>query len=176
MGRFKIKQGDGSFKKVAWKDEVDNIAGSGRTTETVKANADDIKNLQDNKVDKIEGKSLISDIEIQRLAGIDNYDDTLVMDDIENLQTDKVDKVDGKGLSTNDYTNEEKDKLLGISDEATKVESSTTNGNIKINGTETKVYNDTEIVNKIGDLMGLKTSIGTTKPSDTVFWLDTTPE
>lgn len=53
---------------------------------------------------------------------------------------DKVDKVSGKGLSTNDYTTTEKNKLAGISEGANKVESSTTNGNIKIDGTETTVY------------------------------------
>lgn len=53
---------------------------------------------------------------------------------------DKVDKVSGKGLSTNDYTTTEKNKLAGISEGANKVESSTTNGNIKIDSTETTVY------------------------------------
>lgn len=35
----------------------------------------------------------------------------------------KVDKIDGKDLSTNDYTTEEKNKLAGISDGATKINS-----------------------------------------------------
>jgi len=52
----------------------------------------------------------------------------------------KVDKVAGKGLSTNDYTDAEKTKLAGITDGANKVEASETNGNIKIDGTETAVY------------------------------------
>lgn len=52
----------------------------------------------------------------------------------------KVDKVNGKGLSTNDFTTTLKNKLDGITAGATKIESSTTNGNIKINGTETTVY------------------------------------
>lgn len=52
----------------------------------------------------------------------------------------KVDKVDGKGLSTNDFTNALLTKLNGIAANATKVEASTTNGNVKINGVETKVY------------------------------------
>lgn len=52
----------------------------------------------------------------------------------------KVDKVDGKGLSTNDYTTEEKTKLAGIATGANKVEASTTNGNMKIDGAETTVY------------------------------------
>ena len=36
-------------------------------------------------------------------------------DDITNLKNNKVNKVDGKGLSTNDFTNEEKEKLSGLS-------------------------------------------------------------
>ena len=44
-----------------------------------------------------------------------------------------------------DYTPTEKTKLSGISTGANKVQSSTTNGNIKIDGVETKVYDDTEI-------------------------------
>lgn len=51
-----------------------------------------------------------------------------------------VAKVTGKGLSTNDYTTAEKDKLAAIKEGATKVETSTTNGNIKIDGTESTVY------------------------------------
>lgn len=61
----------------------------------------------------------------------------------------KVDKIAGKGLSTNDlttalksnydtaYTHSQSDHART---DATKVEASTTNGNIKINGAETTVY------------------------------------
>lgn len=55
---------------------------------------------------------------------------------------DKVDKVDGKGLSTEDFTTALKTKLEGVADGATKVEASETNGNVKINGTETTVYTE----------------------------------
>lgn len=54
----------------------------------------------------------------------------------------KVDKEDGKGLSANDFTNELKAKLDAIAEGATKVEASETNGYIKVNGTETKVYTE----------------------------------
>ena len=53
----------------------------------------------------------------------------------------KVDKVEGKGLSANDFTDVLLNKLNGIAEGATKTEASDTNGNIKINGVETKVYN-----------------------------------
>ena len=52
----------------------------------------------------------------------------------------KVDKVSGKQLSTEDFTTALKSKLDAIAAEATKVEASATNGNIKINGSETTVY------------------------------------
>ncbi len=63
------------------------------------------------KVDKVEGKSLISDSEIARLAGVTNYDDTTVKADIAKkadavtMTTElgkKVDKVEGYSLVAND--------------------------------------------------------------------------
>ncbi|WP_246582803.1 pyocin knob domain-containing protein [Clostridium mobile] len=57
-----------------------------------------------------------------------------------NTVSNKVDKATGKGLSTNDFDNNYKGKLDGIATGATKVENSSTNGNIKINGTEATVY------------------------------------
>lgn len=78
---------------------------------------------------------------------------TDILDDVAN----KVDKVDGKGLSTNDYTTEEKTKLAGISEGATKVEASTTDGAIKIDGVETKVVEvatDTEVTAMLDEVFG----------------------
>lgn len=57
-----------------------------------------------------------------------------------NTVSDKVDKISGKGLSTNDFDNTYKSKVDGIANGATKVEVSTTNGNIKLNGVENVVY------------------------------------
>ncbi len=59
---------------------------------------------------------------------------------IQELREKVVVKVAGKDLSSNDYTTEEKIKLGGISKQATKVESSSINGNIKIDGVNAKVY------------------------------------
>lgn len=49
-------------------------------------------------------------------------------------------RVDGKDLSSNDYTDEEKEKLSKITENATKTEKSAINGNILINGKEETVY------------------------------------
>lgn len=48
-----------------------------------------------------------TDAEKEKLANLENYDDSGIMQEIDG----KVDKVAGKGLSTNDYTNEDKSKL-----------------------------------------------------------------
>ena len=78
----------------------------------------------ENKVDKVAGKSLISDTEITRLASVENYDDTAIKADIakkadatamSTALEGKVDKVEGKVLSSNDYTTAEKEKLAGLS-------------------------------------------------------------
>lgn len=53
-----------------------------------------------------------------------------------------VTKSGNKVLSTNDYTTADKNKLSGIATGATKVESSASNGSIKINGVETVVYTE----------------------------------
>ena len=101
----------------------------------------EVGNLLDEKVDKVSGK------------GLSTYDyDATAKGIVDNVTTNlagKVDKVNGKGLSTNDYTTNEKNKLAGISTGANKVESSTTNGNIKIDGVETQVYDESDIQDKI---------------------------
>ena len=66
--------------------------------------------------------------------------DSTAMDALNKAILTKVDKVEGKGLSAEDFTTALKTKLEGIAAGATKVEKSTTNGSIKINGVETTVY------------------------------------
>lgn len=51
---------------------------------------EEINNIKDElgtKVDKVTGKSLVSDEEIARLSNVDNYDDTIIKKRIENLET-----------------------------------------------------------------------------------------
>ena len=57
-------------------------------------------------------------------AATKNYVDTQIAK--------KVDKVDGKGLSTNDYTDDEKTKLAGISNYTLPVASADTLGGVKV--------------------------------------------
>lgn len=109
----------------------------------------EVGNLLDDKVDKVSGKGLSTY----------DYDATAkgIVDNVTTNLASKVDKVNGKGLSTEDYTTTEKNKLAGISTGANKVESSTTNGNIRIDGTETQVYDGSGKVDKVNG-KGLSTN------------------
>jgi hypothetical protein len=69
-----------------------------------------------------------------------NVPDVYTKTEINTQMNGKVDKVSGKGLSANDFDNTYKSKVDGIASGATKVEDSTINGNIKINGVENVVY------------------------------------
>ena len=85
---------------VEYKPEWGNIQGT-------LSEQTDLQTALNNKVDKVEGKSLIADTEIARLADVDNYDDTAVKADIaqaeadiDNLETNKQDKLTaGEGIS-----------------------------------------------------------------------------
>lgn len=88
-------------------------------------NATAITALQNGKVDKVTGKQLSTEdfttTEKNKLAGLNNYDDTQIKAELSRnttaitaLQTGKVDKVAGKQLSTEDFTSAEKTKLAGL--------------------------------------------------------------
>lgn len=76
------------------------------------------------KIDKVTGKSLISDSEITRLSTVTNFDNSGNVTALAN----KVDKITGKQLSTEDYTTAEKTKLSGI---ATGATANDTDANLK---------------------------------------------
>lgn len=108
----------------------------------IKPIEDDITALQSGKVDKVTGKQLSTEdfttAEKNKLAELNNYDDTEMQANITALQTratnietknaeqdttltnlqaqinTKVEQVAGKGLSTNDFTTELLNKLNGI--------------------------------------------------------------
>lgn len=68
-----------------------------------------------------------------------------------------VEKEEGKSLSTNDYTTEDKSKLGGIAEGATKVEASDTDGAIKVNGTNVQVVDiatDAEVTEMLAEVFG----------------------
>lgn len=87
--------------------------------------------------DKLDGKDSLYYLDYNNFS---NVPDVYTKTEINTQMNGKVDKISGKGLSTNDFSNTYKSKVDGIASEATKVEDSTTNGNIKINGAENVVY------------------------------------
>ena len=114
------------------------------------------------KVDKVEGKSLVEDTEIQRLSTLENYNDSQIKQDISTIKSNlntKVDKVDGKQLSTNDFTDTLKSKLdsvdakskvysvngktgdVKINEYTLPVASTTTLGGVKVDGTTITINN-----------------------------------
>lgn len=95
----------------------------GDTGEVVAAGLQsNFEKLVDNKVDKEEGKSLVSDTEINRLASVKNYDDTEIKQQI-NTKADKSSVPTKVSQLTNDsnYVNDtqlatKSDKITEISD------------------------------------------------------------
>lgn len=96
----------------------------------------------------------------------DKYDEYLVLDgvlekvgDWEVDLTGYVQKEDGKSL----MLDTDKTKLDGIAEGATKVEASTQNGYIKIDGTETQVYKAEDIAEATTEAAGLMSASDKTK-------------
>lgn len=99
---------------------------------TIPQQLENIQEEIDGKVDKEEGKGLISQAEIERISTIKAYDDTAVKDLInlnaqniaKNTTTlnSKVDKVVGKQLSTNDFTIEDKANLDNVVDQVSDIQ------------------------------------------------------
>ncbi|WP_077856622.1 hypothetical protein, partial [Clostridium beijerinckii] len=146
--------------------KVDKVSGKGLSTndytDTEKANLADTNN----KKHEHGNKSVIDGI-TATLIGYWNAAYTHISDTIKHITSDertlwntvsnKVDKITGKSLSTNDFDNNYKGKIDGISSNANKVEVSTTNGNIKIDGAEKTVYTHPSGTNPHGTT---KTDVG----------------
>lgn len=66
-----------------------------------------------NKVDKETGKSLISDTEIERLASVDNYDDTEVRQKITAIETEQI--------TQNETIEENTNKIIANTEEIAKL-------------------------------------------------------
>ncbi len=120
--------------------------------ETINLIPDSMTELQaeiDTKVTAESGKTLISSAELVKLNELENYDDTdikeLISDNTENitdLQTSlntKVDKVDNKQLSTNDYTDTEKQLLETTSNSVTDMTSTLAQQSLSITNISTSI-------------------------------------
>lgn len=133
---------------------ADNIIVDQGTGETLSTRLASIASTAANFVKQSDMETYVGTKLSELIGGAPETADTLLelnnliannADVIETLNSaigNKVDKVSGKGLSANDFTDALLTKLNGIATAATKVEASTTNGNVVINGAEVKVYTD----------------------------------
>ena len=76
---------DGKIKLSIKATEIENAVAQTTTNTTQIAT---LTSSVENKVDKVVGKSLVDDTEIERLASVENYDDTTIVNKIELVQTD----------------------------------------------------------------------------------------
>ena len=148
--------------QVPYRDAAGNLgwkAVSGLIPETIATEGDDATvnvSLIGNKyVVTLRGKDSAADKAILRKhvnGDVVTYTWDVIYDkaELDALLENKVDKVEGKSL----VSNAEITKLGTVAEGATKVEASETNGNIKINGTETVVYNDTALAGRVSTIEG----------------------
>ena len=88
------------------------------------------------KVDKVEGKSLISDTEIARLASVDNYDDTAI-------RTELANKADITAIPTVDVTKSYVDTELAKKANTDHTHTTVNNHTVKSDVPENAVFTDT---------------------------------
>lgn len=112
----------------------------------------------ENKVDKVEGKSLISDAEIARLTTVTNYDDTTIKGEIATLNSSKLDtstyNSDKANFATKTELNEKQNTLVsGTNIKTINGNSILGSGDITITGGGdidlSNYYNKGEVDNKL---------------------------
>ena len=84
-------------------DEIVKASTSGTVDLSGYAKTVDVNASLDTKVDKVSGKSLISDTEIARLKLVDNYDDTSIKSSITNINTQLNTKANKSELFSGSY-------------------------------------------------------------------------
>ena len=112
----------------------------------------------ENKVDKMEGQSLIDDSEIARLATVTNYDDTAINEQIATLNSSKLDvetyNSDKANFATIEQLNEKQNALIsGTNIKTINGNSLLGSGDITITGSGdvdlSNYYNKTEVDTKL---------------------------
>lgn len=191
MINFWIYKTKDSFVKKLQTDEVDpeSIVFIEDTKEiwannNYYPNIPDISNLVtkqelESKIDKEEGKSLVADSEIARLASVTNYDDTCIKSDIANLQTNKADKIELENYALKTDLSD----LASKSELAEKADFSSLNGKVdKVEGKglSTNDFTDDAVkrLNELGNKDTILSSviwIGDKQPPNKKYtiWIDT---
>lgn len=120
----------------------------------------------ENKVDKVEGKSLIEDEEIARLSTVTNYDDTAINEQIATLNSSKLDvsayTTDKANFATIEQLNEKQNTLVsGTNIKTINGNSILGSGDITITGGGdidlSNYYNKTEVDGKLDTKLDIST-------------------
>lgn len=120
----------------------------------------------ENKVDKVEGKSLISDEEIARLSTVTNYDDSTINEQIATLNSSKLDvstyTTDKANFATIEQLNEKQNALIsGENIKTINGNSLLGSGDITITGSGdvdlSNYYNKTEVDGKLDTKLDIST-------------------
>ena len=142
-------------------DEIVKATSGGTVDLTPYAKKVDVNASLDTKVDKVTGKSLISDAEISRLAHVDNYDDTSIKSSITNINSKldtKANKSELFSKSYNDLT--DKPVIPDISNLATqsyvteKITEAVTSGTVDLTGYAKTVDVNASLNNKVDKVTG----------------------
>ena len=104
-------------------DEIAKASTSGTVDLTGYAKTTDVNSALNTKVDKVTGKSLVSDTEIERLKNVDNYDDSNIKTSITNINSKLDTKANKSELFSGSYNDlTDKPTIPDISNLATKTE------------------------------------------------------
>ena len=132
---------------------VYNVPQGGTVDAYTKAETDELLNDKQDNLTQTQLNAVNSGITANKVSTYDGYATAI---------NNKVDKVEGKGLSTNDFTNDEKNKLAGIETGAQK-------------NTITGVKGSAETSYRIGNVSITKTNIGLGNVDDVKQYSATNP-
>ena len=138
--------------KVYVTDEIAKASTSGTVDLTGYAKTADVNVSLNTKVDKVTGKSLVSDTEIERLKNVDNYDDSSIKTSIANINTQlntKANKSDLFSGNYNDLTNKPTIGTENMGTSATTIKGAIKEHEEQINNIDTQLNDN---ANKITDI------------------------
>ena len=141
-------------------DEIAKASTSGTVDLTGYAKTVDVNAKLDTKVDKVDGKSLVSDAEITRLSKISNYDDTDIKSSITNINSELAKKANKSELFSKSYNDlTDKPTIPDISNLASKAElkTHTDDTNIHITRAERTKWNNKAEMSDIPSLTNYAT-------------------
>lgn len=112
---------------------------------TARKSVNELNSVLGNKVDAINGKSLISDAEISRLSKVFNYDDTLVKESIKELNDKKITKFYASNLGNTTLKDSDNGKITDMKLYGKSFQQTYTGKNLLNTSVSTKTVNGVTI-------------------------------